>query len=82
MYNTIYAQKFMQNVKEVKMKDLIAQKIKTIRSKKRISQTELSKRTHLHRNTISNFENSKRNPRVNDLKKIANALDVSIEELL
>lgn len=60
----------------------IAQKIRLERKKKGFSQTVLSKITHLHRNTISNFENDKRNPRIKDLKKIAIALDVPIEKLI
>lgn len=64
------------------MNNTLSQKIKYARKKNKITQTELSKRTNLSRNTIVNFETGKRNPRVRDLQKIANALNVSIEELI
>ena len=64
------------------MKDSIANNIRVFRKKKRITQAELSQKTGLSRNTIVNFENSKRDPRIKDLRKIANALNVPIEELI
>ena len=56
--------------------------IKISRKKKGITQEQLAKLTGLSRNTIINFENDKRNPRVKDLRKIANALSVPIEQLI
>ena len=56
--------------------------IKNSRKKKGITQEQLAKLTGLSRNTIINFENDKRNPRVRDLRKIANALSVPIEQLI
>ena len=54
--------------------------IKEIRKKAKISQIELAKRTGLGRSTLVNYEAGKRVPRVNDLEKIAEALEVNICE--
>ncbi|MBQ6664095.1 MAG: helix-turn-helix transcriptional regulator [Synergistaceae bacterium] len=64
------------------MEGSVAQNIRNFRNKKGITQSELAKETDLSRNTIVNFETARRDPRVKDLKKIANALDVPIEQLL
>ena len=64
------------------MKNSVAQNIKEIRKKKNIVQRELSKATGLSRNSIVNYETGKRDPRSRDLRKIANALNVPIEELI
>ena len=64
------------------MQGLLAQNIKKARLKMGISQMELSKQVNMHRNTIINFESGRRNPKVKDLIKIANALKVSISELI
>ena len=64
------------------MKNSVAQNIKEIRKKKNIVQRELSKATGLSRNSIVNYETGKRDPRIRDLRKIANALNVPIEELI
>ena len=65
-----------------KMKSSIAQNIKVIRRKKGINQTELANATGLSRNTIVNFETGRVSPKVDDLRKIANALSVPIEQLI
>ena len=64
------------------MTSSVANNIRAIRKKKGITQGELAKETSLSRNTIVNFETDKRDPRVKDLKRIANALNVSLEELI
>ncbi len=64
------------------MESLVAQKIREARLKRGVTQTELSKRTDIHRNTIINFETGRRDPRVKDLRKIAKALNVSVKELI
>ncbi len=61
----------------------IKRNIKKIRQEKGISQDRLSKRADLALNTIVNIESSESsNPIIETLQKIANALEVSIEELL
>ena len=60
----------------------VAQNIRNFRNKKGITQGELAKEIDLSRNTIVNFETARRDPRVKDLRKIARALNVPIEQLL
>jgi len=61
----------------------IGKNIKRIRQEKRISQDRLSKRADLALNTIVNIESGESpNPTIETLQKIANALEVSIEELI
>lgn len=64
------------------MRGSIAKNIRNLRKKKGITQSKLAQETDLSRNTIVNFETERRDPRVKDLRKIARALDVSIEQLL
>ena len=64
------------------MEGSVAKKIRNFRKIKGITQGELAKETNLSRNTIVNFETERRDPRVKDLKKIAHALDVQVEQLL
>ncbi len=56
--------------------------IRCSRKKQGLSQEKLAKMSGLSRYTIMNFESGKRDPRIRDLRKIANALNVSIEELI
>lgn len=64
------------------MEGSVAKNIRNLRNRKGITQGELAKETNLSRNTIVNFETERRDPRVRDLRKIAHALDVPIEQLL
>jgi transcriptional regulator with XRE-family HTH domain len=52
--------------------------IKDIRNVAAVSQVELAKRSGLARSTIVNYETGKCVPRVDDLEKIAKALEVDI----
>lgn len=56
----------------------IGENIRSIRVLKGLTQEKLAEKAELSRNTIVNFENKKRVPRVDDLGKIAKALDVEI----
>ena len=57
-------------------------KIKEKRAALNLSQNELAQKSMLCRCSISNFETGKRSPKIKDLQKIANALNVSVESLL
>ena len=57
-------------------------KLREIRKQKGLSQEQLAELSHVHRVSISMFENGKKNPNVDSLKRLANALDVSTDELL
>ena len=58
------------------------EKIRNIRKQQGLSQKKLAELSNLSRSTIINFETDKRDPRVGDLQKIANALEVRMEELI
>lgn len=46
-----------------------------------LSQEELAERAELHRTYISSIEHGKRNPSLENIEKLAKALDTSISEL-
>lgn len=58
------------------------EEIRHSRKEKGITQEQLAKISGLSRSSIINFETGRRDPRVKDLKKIARALDVPVEQLL
>ena len=53
-----------------------------LRLKRKLSQGELSKSLNVDRAYISNIENGRMNPTLSTLEKIAQALKVSIKELV
>ncbi|MGK7915059.1 MAG: helix-turn-helix domain-containing protein [Prochloraceae cyanobacterium] len=55
--------------------------IKQRRHELGISQEELSFRAKLHRTYISDIERGSRNPSLENIKKLANALEISISAL-
>lgn len=61
----------------------LAENLRKIREKKGLSQDRLAKLADVANNTIIKIEQGEnRNPTLETLKKIAKALDVSIEELV
>ena len=59
----------------------LGMRIAYLRNKKNISQLELSIRSGVSKNYISDLENGRRNPTVSVLQKLANGLGVSLEKL-
>jgi len=57
-------------------------KVKELRKQKKFSQEELAQKTGLHRTYISDIERGNRNVSLENIKKIANALDVQMDFLL
>lgn len=58
-------------------------KVKRLREKLGLSQEKLARLADVSNNTIINIESGKQqNPRVETLKRISKALNVSIEELI
>ena len=47
-----------------------------------MSQGDISRVLDVHRAYISGIENGKRNPTLATIEKLANALDISVDELL
>jgi len=64
-------------------KNNIARTIKRLREKTGLSQEKLARLADVSNNTIINIEAGKQNnPTIETLKKIAKALNISIEELI
>jgi len=59
----------------------VGQKIREIRNEKNITQVELGYRCNFEQPSIARIEAGRTNPNLLTLKKIAEALDVPIEEL-
>lgn len=60
----------------------LGRNLKMLRLKRKLSQGELSKSLNVDRAYISNIENGRMNPTLSTLEKIAQALKVSIKELV
>jgi transcriptional regulator with XRE-family HTH domain len=56
--------------------------IKNLRNSKKLTQYELSQKANISKNALWNYENNKRQPRIEVLEKIAFALEVNINDLL
>ncbi|MBU0455444.1 MAG: helix-turn-helix domain-containing protein [Gammaproteobacteria bacterium] len=64
-------------------KSNLAKKVKQLREKLGLSQEKLARLADVSNNTIINIEAGKQdNPTIDTLKKIAKALNVSVEELI
>lgn len=78
MYNSIIK---IMNKRNSKSK--IANNLKKTRQKRGISQDRLSKLADLSLNTVANVESGLNpNPTIETLLKIANALDVGVDDLM
>jgi len=60
----------------------VRKNIKTIRTKKKISQGDIAKSLGVHITYISQIERGVRNPTLNTIEKIATALGVSVKDLI
>ena len=56
--------------------------IKRIRTRKKMSQGDIARALEVDRGYISNIENGKKNPTLATIKKLADALNISADELL
>lgn len=54
-------------------------KLKEIRKRKSLSQSQLAEKTGLHITTIGNYEINRREPKATQLKRLADALRVKME---
>ena len=64
------------------MSEKFAESLRTIREQKGLSQTELADRSGLQPSAISHFETGRRSPSFDNLKRLADALAVSIDYLM
>ncbi len=63
------------------IKQKFGQKIRELRLKKGFSQEKLAELSHLHRTYISSLELGKRNVSIENIEKLANALNCEISSL-
>ncbi|MBN4062803.1 helix-turn-helix transcriptional regulator [bacterium AH-315-E09] len=61
---------------------VLGKKIKELRLKKCLSQTDLGRLAGIPQTTISDWENSKSLPNIKDAEKIAAALGITLIELV
>lgn len=59
-----------------------AELLKAVREEKGLSQTELAAKTGLQPSAISHFESGRRSPSFDNLRRLADALNVTIDYLL
>ena len=70
----------MLEAEEIKL--TFGERLKIIRSRKKMSQVELAKRVDLFPYTINNYEKDKYMPNGANLERICKVLDVTASELL
>lgn len=61
---------------------MVGKNIASFRSQRKITQSELADRLCVTRQAVSNWENGKTEPDIETLHKIAEILEISIEELI
>lgn len=66
----------------MKISNIFPQRLKELRLKKGLTQTELGKKLGVKQSTFTNWENGKREPNFETLIKLANLLEVSVDLLL
>ena len=69
-------------VKNSNPKEILAKNVRRLRQATGLSQEELGARADLHRTYISSIERSERNVSLENIFRLANALDVEPSELL
>ncbi|HHW43811.1 MAG TPA: helix-turn-helix transcriptional regulator [Desulfotomaculum sp.] len=61
---------------------MLGHNLKKIRQNKGLSQLKLSKLSGVAQSSISEIESGKSNPNISTLRKLANVLEISLDELL
>ena len=61
--------------------NIFPQRLKELRLKKGLTQTELGEKVGVKQNTFTNWENGKREPSFENLVKLADLLEVSLDSL-
>src|SRR4051812_24916707 len=64
------------------MATVFADRLRTTREKKGLSQTDLAGKAGLQPSAVSHFETGRRAPSFDNLRRLADALDVSIDYLM
>jgi transcriptional regulator with XRE-family HTH domain len=64
------------------MQESFGDRLRRLREEKRLSQAELAERTGFQPSAISHFESGRRAPSFDNIKKLADALAITIDYLL
>lgn len=72
----------MENKKDVQLPISVGSQIKAARKDQKLTQAELAEKVGVDRVQIGQWESKKRNPRTKNFNKIAEALNMSPEELM
>jgi len=70
----------IKNMQEISKK--LGENIKKVRAKKKLSQGALARLLEVDKGYISNIESGKKNPTLATIQRLADALEVSADELL
>lgn len=81
MYITKYAKMFPHSMISIHDSDMVTILIYTRREQKRLSLRRLAEQTGLSKTSINNYENGKVSPTIDELERIAYALDCRITDL-
>jgi DNA-binding XRE family transcriptional regulator len=65
-----------------KTENHFAEKLKSLRLKHKLTQTELGEKLYVSRSTISNYEKEKFEPNIQTLIEMSKLFNISIDELL
>lgn len=69
----------MQTVKDVK--EILAQNLKSLRAYHRLTQEQLAEKSGLSQQTINNIECSRFVPKISNIVKLCNVLNVTVSEI-
>jgi transcriptional regulator with XRE-family HTH domain len=72
----------MRAADSTRLREILAKNVRLIRNKLGLSQEELADRAGLHRTYVGSIERGERNVSVDNIEKIAEALEVKPERLL
>jgi transcriptional regulator with XRE-family HTH domain len=72
----------MAKAKSSRLRQILAKNVRIVRHKLGITQEELADRAKLHRTYVGMIERSERNLSVDNIEKLARALDVEPHQLL
>jgi transcriptional regulator with XRE-family HTH domain len=66
----------------MKSSNLFSQRLQAIRSRRSLSQDELAKRAGLQATAVSHFETGTRKPSFDNLRRLADALETTVDYLM
>ena len=80
-YKLYIENSYLLNIRYMNIKEKLWNRIRELRKEKWISQEKLGFKSKLHRTYLSNVERGLKNVSVENIEKIAGALDIEIRDL-